>query len=610
MLIFIAFIIYSSSVFGDGTNSDILQRSAEFNFIIHKIRASENLLDKRKSVEDGEERLKEISRILYGQRDMYTEIGIEREMSRLGMLIQNAQKKMSQVKHTLDKAIGIDGKIKVPGTVNIKKSDDEEKNIRMLRGEDMADSTHLDSTLLNHIKMLEVLLNGVPEEEVLLAALDLERSFSKSRMVISMRPISKIVVTFLIIIVICCWSFRENLFALYLTLKNIANYVKTEKDNSVLVSKSSESEVGDVDIIPYISGVGYKVRSPLNSILGICEILIGSEITPKQKSYVESIEENAELLNIIIADLIEYAKLESGEITLFSNNFGPQREFADEMKKFAIQAKEKGIEFHLSFSKNFPKQIVTDKYRLLHIVSNIVSNAIRYTFQGSVQVRVFFEGHTDNLGELSIYVQDTGIGISEERMKMIFRPAHGENIENVESGLGLAIGKKTLEKMGGMLALESDLGKGTTATLKLMVEIVEKEVTELHFDRGEFSILVVDDDPISRKLVVRYLESANFKVDTAVDGVAAVEMAKQNDYNLILMDIMMPRKNGLDASREILKNCERNLPFIVALTAKDSKNDITKMKEVGITEFMQKPVKKEILYKTIKELSIASKKSA
>jgi CheY-like chemotaxis protein len=266
---------------------------------------------------------------------------------------------------------------------------------------------------------------------------------------------------------------------------------------------------------------------------------------------------------------------------------------------FEVRAKEKGLNLILDIKDDLPRMMRGDDLRLRQILNNLISNAIKFTSQGHVAVHVQAKPQPDDKFNLSVSVQDTGIGIHKEDMSKLFKSFSQANSSITRkfggTGLGLAISQALCEMMGGSIGVDSSPGKGSTFYFNLIFEKARSEETEIKEKRSEYSrnlrILVADDSDVNQMIVRTMFKKLGIQVDIAADGLEAIEMAAETAYDLIYMDVHMPVKEGPEAARIILaENRFQPPPRIIALTADMFKDDHRKCYESGMIDLLMKPI--------------------
>jgi signal transduction histidine kinase len=357
----------------------------------------------------------------------------------------------------------------------------------------------------------------------------------------------------------------------------------------------------------FLANMFHEIRTPLNAIIGFITLLRENETDEKKLKYLDIITNSSDSLLQIINDILDVSKIESGKLEIEPHNFNPYKDLIPVAELFQAKAAEKNIVLKVKYNNDMPELLYGDSLRIKQIFSNLLSNAIKFTPEGSeVKCVVWYKK-----GKLNIIVKDRGIGISEEQQKKIFQPftqADGSIVRKYGgTGLGLTISMELSRLLGGEITLRSKEGKGSVFRLSLPVPIgVEKKKEEEEIITSlDGHILVVEDYEANRMFVGIILENAGLTYEMAHDGVEAIEKFKTGKYDLILMDENMPKLNGTEATKEILRmEEEQGLAHtpIVSLTANALKGDREIFLAAWFDDYLSKPIDPQKLLKTMKRL--------
>ncbi|HDC8734315.1 TPA: aerobic respiration two-component sensor histidine kinase ArcB [Escherichia coli] len=360
------------------------------------------------------------------------------------------------------------------------------------------------------------------------------------------------------------------------------------------------------DKTTFISTISHELRTPLNGIVGLSRILLDTELTAEQEKYLKTIHVSAVTLGNIFNDIIDMDKMERRKVQLDNQPVDFTSFLADLENLSALQAQQKGLRFNLEPTLPLPHQVITDGTRLRQILWNLISNAVKFTQQGQVTVRVRY----DEGDMLHFEVEDSGIGIPQDELDKIFamyyqvKDSHGGK-PATGTGIGLAVSRRLAKNMGGDITVTSEQGKGSTFTLTIHAPSVAEEVDDA-FDEDDMplpalNVLLVEDIELNVIVARSVLEKLGNSVDVAMNGKAALEMFKPGEYDLVLLDIQLPDMTGLDISRELTKRYPReDLPPLVALTANVLK-DKQEYLNAGMDDVLSKPLSVPALTAMIKK---------
>ena len=360
------------------------------------------------------------------------------------------------------------------------------------------------------------------------------------------------------------------------------------------------------DKTTFISTISHELRTPLNGIVGLSRILLDTELTAEQEKYLKTIHVSAVTLGNIFNDIIDMDKMERRKVQLDNQPVDFTSFLADLENLSALQAQQKGLRFNLEPTLPLPHQVITDGTRLRQILWNLISNAVKFTQQGQVTVRVRY----DEGDMLHFEVEDSGIGIPQDELDKIFamyyqvKDSHGGK-PATGTGIGLAVSRRLAKNMGGDITVTSEQGKGSTFTLTIHAPSVAEEVDDA-FDEDDMplpalNVLLVEDIELNVIVARSVLEKLGNSVDVAMTGKAALGMFKPGEYDLVLLDIQLPDMTGLDISRELTKRYPReDLPPLVALTANVLK-DKQEYLNAGMDDVLSKPLSVPALTAMIKK---------
>lgn len=359
----------------------------------------------------------------------------------------------------------------------------------------------------------------------------------------------------------------------------------------------------------FLSNMSHEIRTPMNSIVGFTNVVLKTDLNEKQKEYIDAIKKSGESLIVLINDILDLAKVDAGKMTFSNIPFSLEETILDIFALLEAKCQEKNLEFTKDFDSAIPKTLLGDAVRLRQIMLNLISNAIKFTHKGKINICIKATCNDEEKITIEFAVSDTGIGIPENRLSYIFNSfeqAHEEiSKEFGGTGLGLSIVKQLVELQGGTIFVKSKLGEGSTFGFLMnfykTTEIIQEQsalMIEKETEMKNIKVLVAEDIALNQMLIKLILADFGFECEIADNGKIVIEKLHESYFDIILMDLQMPEMNGFEATDYIRNTLKLQIP-IIALTADVTSIDIDKSKKAGMNDYISKPIDEELLYRKI-----------
>lgn len=390
--------------------------------------------------------------------------------------------------------------------------------------------------------------------------------------------------------------------AIFGVFKDLTDTLEKEEKLKIAEQKALEASQAKTE---FLARMSHELRTPLHGLIGFTDVLKETGLDDLQKHYVKLIQQSGRTLSRLVDDLLEFSKIESKKIAISNARFALQDVVDVCVALVKPEIENKGLNFQIDIAPSCPEKIVSDEYRLQQIILNLLTNAVEFTEDGIVTLKISCEDINDTLTLLQICISDTGIGIADNKKEEVFEAFQGtKHLTHRKfggTGLGLSVVQNIVHAMDGEILFESQLGEGTTFTVKIPVGSRWPDYTELSTIEENTTnnisgkILIAEDIPINQELASAILSKKGHECHVVSTGTEAVEAVKNMDFDLILMDIQMPDMTGIEATEIIRISIDNTQLPIIALTAHALPEEIKSCFEAGMDDYIIKPVKADDL---------------
>ncbi len=408
----------------------------------------------------------------------------------------------------------------------------------------------------------------------------------------------------------------------------VVSCISIRRDITDLHDAIAEAKRANAAKSEFLAMMSHELRTPMNAVLGMAQLLKNTKLDPQQREYITAVTDGGEMLMTVLNDILDFSKIEAGKMQIEKINVDVRHAVKRLERLWAPNARDKGLSFVCEIADDVPSVVLGDITRIRQVIYNLLSNAVKFTQEGEVRLSVTAKSLGADKTCLSFTVKDTGEGISEEAQARLFSSFEQADKSTTRrfggTGLGLAISKRLANLMDGDITVCSKPGEGACFTFTLNAQVI----TAASLDTASTSsnqaapgqqekkhrrlrILAAEDNPLNQRVLLSFLKPLQHHVTMAADGEEALEMLRAQPFDLVLMDVQMPRKDGMTAVRELRASDGPNAAIpVIAMTANAMSGDRQKCLDAGMSDYISKPIDPRILFTAIARASVRNPDAA
>jgi signal transduction histidine kinase/CheY-like chemotaxis protein len=410
------------------------------------------------------------------------------------------------------------------------------------------------------------------------------------------------------------WQLIIAIIALFAVISAFWYILNQGRQQMKMITLLNESDKRNKEVAnmkeQFLANMSHEIRTPMNAILGFTNLLRRTKLNTEQRQYIQNIHSAGENLLVLVNDILDLSKIEAGMMSLEETRFSLHSLVSSVSAMFSEKIKEKSLGFDIHIDKDVPDILSGDAVRLTQILVNLLSNAVKFTEEGKIDVTISLLKQKDEQVRIRICIKDTGIGISKEKQQTIFERFHQAEAETTRrfggTGLGLAIVKQLVILQNGTIHLKSSPGKGSEFVVELSYSI--PDINQLYSaalsaqDEAvpikKITALIAEDNPMNQQLISHLMQSWGIEHVIVASGKEVLGELKKNKYSIVLMDIQMPEMDGYIATQIIRNEMKMAIP-IIAMTAHAMAGEKEKCLQLGMNDYVSKPIKETVLYNMI-----------